>query len=142
MAFTYDISTTRGKVRFRVGDTDSNDPLLTDAEVDFVLDDSNDDFLVASVKACRAIVAKLAREVNASAAGINSSRQSKFEQYRKLLEDLEADVVSSGAASTYVGGISKDREQTADEDTDLRPNAFSVGMHDTTTDDDPTVSGA
>ena len=37
MAFTYDISTNRGKVRFLVGDTDATDYFLEDNEIDYLL---------------------------------------------------------------------------------------------------------
>lgn len=141
MTATYVISTDRGKVRFAVGDTNVDAAFLQDDEVDHCLDEASEDIAGASVLACRAIVAKLAREVNTSAAGINSSRTSMFQQYKDLLAELEDAARAGGAAQPFVGGISKERQDTADEDTDLRPNAFSVGMHDTGGSDDPQPGG-
>ena len=140
MTFTYNsasIGTNLVKVRLRLGDTNSDDALLTDEEINHYLDVAEDDLPTAAVMACRAIVAKFARVVNDSAAGINSSKTSKFSQYRDLLRELEEEVRSRGAAQPFVGGISIDREDDADDDTDLRRNSFEIGMTDTPGGDDP-----
>ena len=147
MTFTYSstsIGTNLAKVRLRLGDTDSDDPLLTDEEINTFLADSSSgtDIRGASLKACRAIVAKFARNVNDSVAGINSSKTSKFSQYKELLAVLEDDVRASSTATPFVGGISRDRSDTADDDDDFRPHSFGIGMHDNdTSDDDDSRSG-
>ena len=137
MTFTYSstsLSTNLAKVRLRLGDTNSDDPLLTDEEINVYLDDANDDVRGASLRACRAIVAKFARTVNDSAAGINSSKTSKFTQYKDLLEVLEEDARSGSTATPFVGGVSRARADDTATDTDFRPHSFGVGMHDR---DDP-----
>jgi hypothetical protein len=139
LTFTYSsssISTNLAKVRLRLGDTNSDDPLLTDEEINYFLDVAEDDIPTAALKSCRAIVAKFARTVNDSAGGINSSKTSKFQQYRDLLAELEEEVRASGTATPHVGGISIEREDEADSDTDFRPQAFAIGMHDTSSDDE------
>lgn len=139
MTFTYSstsIASNLAKVRLRLGDTNSDDPLLTDEEINHFLSDSAEDIRMGALKACRAIVAKFARTVNDSAAGINSSKTSKFQQYKDLLEELQEDVTASSTATPFVGGISIDRSDDADDDTDFRPHSFGVGMHDNTDPDD------
>lgn len=139
MTFTYSsssIGTNLAKVRLRLGDTVSDDPLLTDEEINHFLDECNDDVRAAALKSCRAIVAKHARTVNDSAAGINSSKTSKFQQYKDLLAELADDLQRSGDAQPFVGGISIDRSDTADQDADFRPQSFGVGMHDSSSPDD------
>ena len=137
MAVTYDISTDRGKVRFLVGDTDVDDAFLQDDEIDLCLTLTSSVVRDAAVRACRAIMAKLARDIDTGAGGLNSRKTSRFAQYKELLAELESDAPL--ALTPFAGGISIDRQDTADEDTDFRPHAFGIGMHDSAnTDDDPT----
>ena len=139
MTFTYSptsLSTDLAKVRIRLGDTNSDDPLLSDEEIAHFLDDSEDDVRQASLKACRAIVAKFARTVNDSAGGLNSSKTSKFQQYKDLLAELQDDVTRSSTATPFVGGISIDRADDTADDTNFRPHSFGVGMHDRGGEDD------
>ena len=139
MTFTYDpedISSALSQVRLGIGDTNKDDPFLTDEEINHyisVAGSTND----AKIRACRAIVAQLARSVNTSVSGISSAKESKYRQYKELLTELMGGASGalsgagvSDAAAPHVGGISKSREETADADSDLRPNSFSVGMHD------------
>lgn len=48
MAFTYDLSTNRGKLRLRIGDTDSANQIFTDAEIDEFLSTEGDNLNLAA----------------------------------------------------------------------------------------------
>lgn len=142
MTWTYDITTELGKVRLRIGDTNEDDPLLSNEEIQVYIDDTDSD-LMAAIRCVKAIMAKLARDVDVSAAGLNTRKTSRFQQYKELLADLQTgDSGGSGAlvaATPFTGGISKTRQDTADSDSDFRPASFGVGMHDYEgNDDDPT----
>lgn len=61
MAFTYDPTTDRGKVRLYVFDTTSGSSgtsIFSDADIDAFLDQNNDSIWLAAADACRARAAK------------------------------------------------------------------------------------
>jgi len=58
MAFTYDVSTDRGKVRLFVYDIDENDYVFEDNEVDVFLEMNNQSIWLASANACRVLAVK------------------------------------------------------------------------------------
>lgn len=57
MAFTYDVSTDRGKVRLLLADTDSNDYIWEDAEIDAFLNLASDSVYGAAALALRSLAA-------------------------------------------------------------------------------------
>ena len=64
MAFTYDSSTPRGRVRLLVGDTDTADSakqIFTDAEIDAFLALENNEVYAAAAAACQTLAASTAR---------------------------------------------------------------------------------
>lgn len=58
MAFTYDPTTDRGKVRLNVMDTTSSTSYFTDADIDAFLEQNSDSIWLASADACRSLAAK------------------------------------------------------------------------------------
>lgn len=136
MTFTYSLSdlssadeTTqrRALVRLRIGDTDSDDQLLADEEIAPFLDISTNNAVVA-LKLVRVILARIARDVDASGAGMNASRTMKTQHYRDLIGELEAEVRTG--VEPYLGGTSIAREVAIEADSDFKRPAFSRGMHD------------
>ena len=64
MAFTYDPTTPRGKVRALIGDTDTTDStkqIFTDAEIDAFLELESQSVRRAAAAACEAVAASAAR---------------------------------------------------------------------------------
>jgi hypothetical protein len=59
MAFTYDLTTTIGKVRFLVGDNDPDNILMQDDEIQFCYDQSFESLLLAAAMACEAMASKV-----------------------------------------------------------------------------------
>jgi len=127
--FSDSIATDKDKVRLKIGDTDTNDQLLSDETIEALLA-IRDDVVLCAIDACRAILAKLAREIDRSAAGMSGSRSQKTQHYKDILANLTKE--SGGETRVKVGGISKSDNDTLRDDSDFEEPAFSVGMNDRT----------
>tara|TARA_Y100001938_G_scaffold148373_1_gene231902 strand:- start:3853 stop:4284 length:432 start_codon:yes stop_codon:yes gene_type:complete len=129
MSFSYSTSLTanKDKVRFRIGDTDSNRPLLSDEEINAVLTDKPA-VLPASIECVDAILAKIARDVDRNAAGITSSRSQAYNHYLELRKKLEREMVTE--SEMFVGGLSKSAKQSFEADSDFVKPSFDIGQFD------------
>jgi hypothetical protein len=118
MTWTYDstdLSTDLAKVRMRIGDTMTQDQLLTDEEINHYLGlySSVDE---AAAYCCDAIVAKLARDTTRSALGMSDSRNEVIRTYSDMRDRLLA---SHGAVAELVStGDSVSAKETLTDDTD------------------------
>lgn len=125
MTFTYSsssISTDLAKVRLAIGDTDSNTALLTDEEINYYLDRKGD-VTLAAIDCVKAILAKLARDVDRNNLGMSATRSQKTQHYRDLLKDLQAE--QRTVAELFVGGTSIAERESIDEDDDFEPGTIS-----------------
>ena len=131
MTWTYDptdLSTSRAQVRFRCGDTNTNEQLLTDEEIAYILS-VQDAILLAAAQACDAIWAKLSRETDRSNLGMSSSRSQQVQHYKDLAKQLRDEhKATEGDRAPVVGGtftgISKNERDSLRQDTDyIRPRA-------------------
>lgn len=119
------------EVRFYVADTDSNDPILSDEEVLFLITTykpiHGDNLFVASVVA-DFIAGKYAREVSVSADGVSiqmSELQSKYEQLSNHLRE-QFKLKTSFEGNPDVGGIMYGETL----DYGIKPLVWAVGMQD------------
>ena len=130
MAWTYSesLATTRDKLRLRIGDTDSGDPLLANETLDVLLADNNDDLSLTCIDAVRAIIAKLGREFDRSAAGVSGSRSQKVQHFHDLLKQLTKE--SRLSTGVVVGGLSASRKEAIESDGDFVRPSFTVGGDD------------
>lgn len=118
-------------VRFLVGDTDQDDGLVDDEEINYLLGEFGDVYETAGSVA-ETLAAKFAREVTHSGDGLSYSGDQLFKHYSDLssrLRKLAARRRRSGAGP-YVGGISYREREIADADPDKVPSAFRSNMHD------------
>ena len=94
MAWSYDpnLSTKKDEVRLIIGDTDTNDQLLQDEEIEYFLEQTQNSVTQASIKAIMAIIAKLSRKVDKSVGEAKLSLSQQIEHYRKLLDDLKSNM--------------------------------------------------
>ena len=69
MAFTYDITTNRGKVRLLIGDTDSTDYQFEDDEIDAFLTMASSSLLLAASYALESWAATLTNDYDAEKIG-------------------------------------------------------------------------
>ena len=117
MSWTYSgdpSSCPKDEVRYLVGDTKEDDPLLSDEEILYTIKKSNDVIVTAALKCCDAILAALAREIESSVGPIEVLNQQKFEHYQQLKR-----IIKEGAfiAAPLTGAPTT-------------PGTFSVGMND------------
>jgi len=130
MAWTYSdtLATARDQLRLRIGDTDTNDPLLSDETLDALLTAKSNDVALTAVDSVRAIIAKLGREFDRSAVGVGGSRSQKVQHFHDLLSQLTKEArLSTGVV---VGGLSSSRKQTIESDSDFIRPSFRIGGGD------------
>lgn len=99
-------------VRFMLGDTDSSDPLVTDEEIAWLLDQGIGVEETAA-RMAEALAAKFARQVSTSVEGVSINASDRATQFRALAAHLRSQ--SSLVAVPTVGG------------TDI-PRRFTTGM--------------
>lgn len=76
------------QIRVKVGDTDMNDPLLTDAEISAHIAAWPNNLSLAAANAADAIAAKYARGFNFSTDGQTFNRRERFLHYMELAQSL------------------------------------------------------
>lgn len=109
-------TSTRDAVRFAIGDTDAQDPLLWDEEIDFAIAEHGT-VLGASQACVRAIVAKLAKEMDRTVGALSASFSQRHEHYKELLVTISSQV-SESLGAPYAGGISTTDKQAQRSDQD------------------------
>lgn len=134
MAWTYTSDPSnveRDAVRFLVGDTDSDDPLISDEEIAFFLSEFPQSAYHAAAEVADSIAAKFAREVSHSGDGLSYSAEQLQSNYADLAARLRRQAARRfRGAGPYVGGISRRERELADADTDKIPSSFRSEMHD------------
>jgi hypothetical protein len=96
MAWTYDpVNLAESKthqVRFKLGDTVESDALLQDEEIDFLLQQTGNDVLRASIQGCLSIISVLSGLVDFRVGPYSESQGSRLKAYELLLAQLQAQV--------------------------------------------------
>ena len=95
MAFTYDPTTSRGRVRLLVADTDTSDAtkqIFTDAEIDAMLALGDNEVFQSAALACRSLAASSTKSAIAwRELSMSSIDRTKIpDHYLKIAESLEA----------------------------------------------------
>ena len=134
MAFTYigDLSTSRDKVRFYLGDDTTADALFTDATIDGALALYGSPIATAAAMA-EAQAAKYARKVTMSIDGASINYSDLAKQWQQLAVKLRMQAANGeGGTATgpYVGGVSIADMDTQRDNTDREPSRIEVGEFD------------
>jgi hypothetical protein len=116
------------KVRRLVGDTDSTDYRLLDADITAILADNNGDDYKAAAEAARSIAAQLAMQEDIKISETTLSGNSAYLNMIKLAESLEKQAARSFAIP-YAGGISKADKLARESNTDRVQPAFTRALH-------------
>lgn len=115
--FTYDTSTTLGKVRLQIQDTDASDALFTDAEVQVYLDLRADNLLQTAADLCDVLAIRFSREFDFETDRQKFSRSQRQKMYAEMAVSLRARANGGvqSVPSTKVDGYSSDidSEQTS-----------------------------
>lgn len=119
-------SSPKDQVRFLIGDTDSSEFLLNDAEITWVISQYNSP-MNAAIRCCETIIAKFSRLANERVGQVSIDYSQKAKGYRDMLRDLRSRLAMEDAVP-YAGGISVSDKQTQVMNTDrVRPD-FSKHM--------------
>lgn len=105
MTFTYQLNPPNdiARVRFHIGDTDSDAVILQDEEITFALDESGT-WQAAVISCINAIIAQIARNPKFEADWLSVDRTKALDYYKKLLDEKrrELDVPSITARGRAV----------------------------------------
>ena len=136
MAWTYiDPSTNdRDKVRFLVGDTDTNDQLVTDEEIAWALD--NENVYNAAATIALAISSKFARLADKTVDDLSIKYSQRAKNYADLAAELRTRANKRSFAKPYLGGASKAQKDSDVLNTDLVQPEFKKGQFDYNAADD------
>lgn len=132
MTFTYGGDPSRSPleaVRYLLGDTEPAEPLTTDEEITWVMEEFSDKTpYYQAAQIARNIAARLAREVSFSSDGQSVSLSEIQQKYTLLAKDLmdQHDELAGEGASVIVGGMLVNEYI----DPTVKPFAFGTGMHD------------
>lgn len=140
MAWTYtaspDTTTTQGKrdaVRLAIGDTDTNDQLLQDAEVDFFLSQANDNINGASSLAAKAIAGKYSRLADTSFDSVRVAYSQRYKSYLELATRLDREARRSGSlGAPAFGGTSISTMDAVDALPDRPESSFKRNQFNNT----------
>ena len=115
-------------VRFLIGDTDTTDQLINDAEVTYLITVHGNTNRAAS-EACRAIAAKFARLMSRSIGGLQADFSAKYSQYLELADNLLAKDEITPVAP-FVSGWSRSGKEAIETNDDREPTFGRKGQHD------------
>ena len=90
MAWTYSgdpANSTLDAIRFEIGDTNTNDQLLQDAEINYTYSEEGS-VLAASARCCEVLARKFAREADQELGPIKEKLSQRSDSYAKLAETL------------------------------------------------------
>lgn len=117
----------KDKVRFLIGDTDANAPLLGDPEITYLITEEGTP-VRASIAAAVAISAKFSRLSDESVGDVSKSYSQRAEQYKKLADQLRQRQAEKSVCP-YAGGISVADKQSVEGNTDRVDPAFYRDLH-------------
>jgi len=128
--WSYEVSlpTDKDKVRLVIGDTDTDDQLLLDEEIQFFIDEHGSVQRAAS-ESCRAIAAMFARNMSRSIGGLQADFSAKYRQYLQLAESIDTNEQLT-PVSPYASGYLKSQKQTQDDNEDREPIIGRKGVTD------------
>jgi len=121
-------SSKRDAVRFVIGDTDTNDQLISDEEVDYLVT-LHGTLNRSASEAARAIAAKFARNMSRSIGGLSADFAAKYRQYMELADKL-ATSEEAFPVSPFVSGWSRSEKAAREADTDRESTFSRKGVHD------------
>ena len=125
----------RDSIRFLIGDTDTNDQLLSDEEIAWVNSEASGSATAttavydAAMRCCMSIASKLAREADKSIGDLSVSMSQRAKAYRDQAKELKALATREGTVPVpYAGGITISDKEVDEQNSDLFRSWFSAGQ--------------
>jgi hypothetical protein len=118
----------KDQVRLLIGDTDTNDQLISDEAIAFYLSSRGNSVNLAAADACDSIAAKFARQVDTKNGALSVSASQRSAAYRQLGADLRSQ--NAELCGAFFGGQSIDGKIDLETDTDAIQPRFARGMND------------
>ena len=138
MAWTYSgdpDSSALDAIRFLIGDTDTNDQLLSNEEISWVNSEAcgsstgTTALYDAAMRCCLTVASKLAREADKQIGDLSVSMSQRAKAYREQATELKALATREGTVPTpYAGGITISDKDVDEENSDLFRTWFSSGQ--------------
>lgn len=125
-SYNFPLTANKDKVRFLIGDTDTNDHHVEDEEINYALE-SEGGVKPAAALICWSQAAKYAKQADKEVDDLRIYYSQKSEAFRELAEQFTSQS-SAAAALTVIpsaGGISKTQKQAMEDDTDRVEPAFT-----------------
>jgi hypothetical protein len=122
-------SCTKDEVRFWAGDTDPNDPLVSDEEIVYTLQAEGGNVKMVAGKILMALSSKFARMVDKTVGGLSLSMSQRAKAYYEQAKELMRVGAAEGCIP-YAGAISKSDMQEQLLDSDRVKPSFAKGMDD------------
>lgn len=122
MTWSYDtaLSTDKDKVRLLIGDTDTNNQLLSDEEISYFLTDSTVNR--AALTACESLSAKFAKYTDESMSGDSKSYSQLHDHYASLAEIIKKKMLLN--ITPYFGGVYVSDIDSIESNSDLKEFPF------------------
>lgn len=122
-----DFNVPRDVVRYLLQDTDSTNPLLTDAEIAYELGRANDDAHLAALGGVRRLITRYAGMTDVSELDLSVKASQLFDHYTALEATLLADTHLAAIASAvpFAGGVSVADVDTRNANRDRTVPAFA-----------------
>lgn len=100
MAFSYDLTMNRGKVRFLIDDADYSDYELEDAEIDYFLTRSGSNVNAAAIEACFWLARKYAKKASFTADGLTIQNGQKAQIFAERARELQIQAIGGATSVT------------------------------------------
>lgn len=121
-------SSDKDAIRFLIGDTDTDDQLVNDEEITYLLTVEGNT-LLAAARAAESIAAKFSRLADRKIGDYSESYNQKSEAYLKLASRLSAQAAKSGSKPMpYAGGLSRSDKKSRELDSDRVKPDFEKRM--------------
>ena len=128
MAWTYSgdpLSSDKDAVRFEIGDTIEDFPLLQDGEIEATLT-LEGSTIGASARCCEVLARKFARDVDNTIGPQRTAASQRYKHFASMARELRRQKARYNAP--YAGGLSKEEQVANRAEVDLRQPLFSKGM--------------
>lgn len=115
------------QIRWEIRDIDSGSPKFQDAEITYAYNQEHS-ILGAAARLCEQLQVRYADAGSRTMGPLKVDMSNLSRIYAQKAKDLR--IRASALAEPYAGGISDAKEETFEDDSDLKQPTFTKGMHD------------